>query len=727
MTLKESAENFPETAHSSIRILNRVVGTMTVILCFYVAIFSWQFWRDEKSDRITNLQNIMELGEKAIDTYFVQMENSMIGLSRDMIGIDNRIDLDHAFNRVKRFKESHPELLNISVLRNDGQILFTSVVPPGSTLPTLAQEPSFIKFREEIGQERSFCVSQPLVSLMIEEWVIPIRYGVKDKNGDPAYVIGAGLPIGLLQNYWKDAPFTKTAALGLIRDDGYLVSRYPVPDRMEMEKIYGSPRTGTLITYLRQMNFPENGYVEGPSGLDGPNCLHAFHRLEHFPITLFITMPMSDIYRGWWDYVRIPYLLTSALIIGGYFLYRLVIRHEQALDRERWFAGEAVRKSEERLALALEAAQEAVWDKDLATGSCYFSPRWRQITGYAENEPGADGDPLHSLLNAEGFIRMGNGDDFAGNGVDTFEREGCIRHKDGHDVPVLIRGLIQRDSRGKVVRLSGTCTDLTEKKRIEAERRQWEDQRRQLQKAESLNRMAYAISYHYNKLIADVINRLEFVLNDLPLGSDNSEKLIDAMKASHKAADIGRQLSTYLGRTSGTPMPLDLSEICHKGLLKLTASIPNNIQIEPAMPFPGPVVLSSINPLHQILENLVINACEAIDHHPGIIQIIVKTVAAADIPSAYRFPVDWQLKDGFYACLEVSDTGCGISEVDIERIFDPFFTTKSADRGLGLSVVLGIIGAHGGGITVDSTISCGSVFRVFLPIISQNYSIFSAC
>jgi PAS domain S-box-containing protein len=721
--MKKSIENFSETAHPLIRILNRVVGTMTVILCVYVSIFSWQTWRDEKLDRITNLQNIMELGERAIDTYFVQLENRMIGLSRDMVGTDGRIDLDHGFDLVKRFKESHPELLNISFMREDGQVLFTSVIPPGSALPTLAQKPSFIRFREEIAQGRSFNVSQPLVSLTIDEWVIPIRYVIRDKNGNLAYIIGAGLPIGLLQNYWKDAPFTKTAALGLIRDDGYLVSRYPVPDRMEMDKIYGSPRTGTLISYLRRMNFSENGYVEGPSGLDGPDCLHAFHRLKHFPITLFITLPMSDIYRGWWDYVKIPYLLTAVLVIGGFFIYRLMIRRECAMEKERWLAGEAVRKSEERLKLALEASQEAVWDKDLSAGQCYFSPRWWKITGHEENDLGVDCDPLSQLLNIEDFTRIGNGVDSTGSGLDTFEMESRFRHKNGHDVPVQIRGLRQRDGQGKVVRISGTCTDLTEKKRIEAERRQWEDQRRQLQKAESLNRMAYVISYHYNKMIANVINRLEFVLNNLPLGSDNSEKLIDAMKSSHKAADVGRQLSTYLGRTSGKPEMLDFSDICHKGLLKLTALIPENIQVDPTLPFPGPVVLSNMNQMHQVLENLVTNACEAIDHNPGMVAITVNTVASVDIPMTHRFPVDWQLNDSFYGCLEVTDTGNGISEANIEQIFDPFFTTKSADRGLGLSVVLGIVGAHGGGITVDSSINYGSVFRVFLPMTVQSSSI----
>ena len=72
-----------------------------------------------------------------------------------------------------------------------------------------------------------------------------------------------------------------------------------------------------------------------------------------------------------------------------------------------------------------------------------------------------------------------------------------------------------------------------------------------------------------------------------------------------------------------------------------------------------------------------------------------------------------------YACLEVTDTGCGIADKDIEKIFDPFFTTKFIGRGMGLSVVLGIVGAHGGGITVESKLGQGSVFRIFLPVTTE--------
>ena len=67
----------------------------------------------------------------------------------------------------------------------------------------------------------------------------------------------------------------------------------------------------------------------------------------------------------------------------------------------------------------------------------------------------------------------------------------------------------------------------------------------------------------------------------------------------------------------------------------------------------------------------------------------------------------------------MADTGCGISPGDIEKVFDPFYSSKFVGRGLGLAVVMGITGEHGGCVTVESKPGCGSVFRVYVPVTAE--------
>jgi len=314
--------NCPEYTLASTRTLNRVFCLLSLLLIIYAGIFSWQSWREEKANRIFNLQNIMALGSRAIDAYFMHLEACMLALNEEIIETDETIDIDTAFHQIKHFKGYHPELMNICFNRIDGEIMFTAETPPGNSQPPVTQDPSFQQYSSELQQGNPLRIGRPIALSDSHGWRIPLRYVINDKEGKPAYIISAHLPIEILQNYWKDAPFTQRGALGLIRDDGYLVSRYPIPAQIEMEKIYGIPRKGTLITYLRQHQFPIDGSVVGPSGLDGPDYLHTFHRLEHFPITLFIVTPMSDFRSAWWDNVQTPYFLSAFLLIGGYIVYR---------------------------------------------------------------------------------------------------------------------------------------------------------------------------------------------------------------------------------------------------------------------------------------------------------------------------------------------------------------------------------------------------------------------
>jgi CheY-like chemotaxis protein len=134
------------------------------------------------------------------------------------------------------------------------------------------------------------------------------------------------------------------------------------------------------------------------------------------------------------------------------------------------------------------------------------------------------------------------------------------------------------------------------------------------------------------------------------------------------------------------------------------------------LPSPGPTISANENQLHQVLTNLVTNALEAVEENQGGIGLTVEVVSSVEIPATHRFPIGWQPQDSSYACVEMVDSGCGIREENIEKLFDPFFSSKFTGRGLGLSVVLGIVKAHGGAVTVESKERKGSTFRVFLPI-----------
>ncbi|MFH0995042.1 MAG: ATP-binding protein [Pseudomonadota bacterium] len=253
----------------------------------------------------------------------------------------------------------------------------------------------------------------------------------------------------------------------------------------------------------------------------------------------------------------------------------------------------------------------------------------------------------------------------------------------------------------------------------EAEKAELEARNRQLQKTESLGRMAGAIAHHFNNQLQVVMGNLEMAMDELPREPDNLEILSEAMQAARRAAKVSGLMLTYLGQTPGKRETVDLSEACRQSLILLQSAVPKGMILKVDLPASGPVIRANAGQIQQTLTNLITNACEAAGESKGTFGLTVKSVSRADIPASKRFPIDWQPRESVYACLEVADAGCGIASKDIEKIFDPFFTTKFTGRGLGLPVVLGITGAHDGGITVESEPGRGSVFRVFLPVSTE--------
>ncbi len=287
-----------------------------------------------------------------------------------------------------------------------------------------------------------------------------------------------------------------------------------------------------------------------------------------------------------------------------------------------------------------------------------------------------------------------------GNVIWTNLAVGCVRHADG-----------------RVDYVIALIDDITERKQAAAEKEQLAAQNRQLQKAESLSRMAGAIAHHFNNQLMVVMGNLELVTEDLlPRGAEPFEALSAAMQASHRAAEVSSLMLTYLGQTPAAHARLDLSKNCRQNLPILSAGMPKSVVLETDLPTPGPAINANANQIQQVLANLLTNAWEASGAGDGALRLTVTTVAAAAIPTVNRFPIDCQPLDHEYACLTVTDTGSGIVAQDIEKIFDPFFSTKFTGRGLGLAVVLGIVRAHEGLITVESQLGQGSIFRVFLPL-----------
>ena len=385
---------------------------------------------------------------------------------------------------------------------------------------------------------------------------------------------------------------------------------------------------------------------------------------------------------------------------------------------ERKQADDALQKSEERYRSILTASPDDITITDPEGRILMVSPMAFTIFGYAQNEEFL-GRPVTDFIVPEDRKRASAQIALKRQGVVTGPSEYRALHHDGHVFDIEVNSEFIRNAAGLPTGMVVIVRDITDRKRAEAEKEKLEALNRQLQKMESLGRMAGAIAHHFNNRLQAVMMGVELAMNDLPREAGALEMLTDALISARKAAEVSGSMLTYLGQRTGKREPLDLCEACLRSMSLLRAFIPGGVLLETEFPAHGPVVSANEGEIQQVLTNLATNAWEAMGDRHGSIHLAVKIVASEAIPETNRFPVDCRLRDPSYACLEVADTGCGVPGENIEKLFDPFFSSKFTGRGLGLPVVLGIVRAHGGAITVESEPGRGSTFRVFLPASAQ--------
>ena len=385
---------------------------------------------------------------------------------------------------------------------------------------------------------------------------------------------------------------------------------------------------------------------------------------------------------------------------------------------ERKKAEQELKQISARLALATRAGGVGIWDYDIVNNRLVWDDQMFHLYGITREQFSGAYEAWTAGIHLEDRQRGDEEIKMAIRGEKEFDTEFRVLWPDGTTHHIRALASVQRNS-GQAVRMIGTNWDITAQKRLEEEKEKLEEQNRQLQKTESLSRMSGAIAHIFNNQLQVVLGYLEMVIDGLPADDSNAAKLEKAMKAGKKAAEVSGSLLAYLGQKQVKLELLDLSEICRMSLPLILGGKPKNVAVETDLPSPGPGIRADAKQIQQILTNIVINAWESVGDGEGAIRLSVSTVPHTDIPASHRFPIGWHSQEQHYACIEVTDSGCGMQEKTMNEIFDPFFSTKFTGRGLGLSVVLGIVKTHGAVITVENRSGGGSVFRVFFPLSAQ--------
>jgi PAS domain S-box-containing protein len=352
--------------------------------------------------------------------------------------------------------------------------------------------------------------------------------------------------------------------------------------------------------------------------------------------------------------------------------------------------------------VAIDQTVESIVFTDIRGTILYVNQGFEKMTGYSRQEVlGRNPRLLKSESHSDAFFKemwntITRGEVWHGQFTNR-RKDGTLYDEEATISPV-------RDANGKIISYVAVKRDITRERLLE-------QQVIEAQKMEAVGQLAGGVAHDYNNILASSIIQLGMLLAEPDLKPDLRAALEMLKKGEDRAAKLTRQLLTFSRRQVMQMKPVELNTVLNDEYKLLHRLLGEHIELRHEPLADEVWIQADPGMIEQVIMNLCINARDAMPKG-GQLALGLKVVELADGTNG-----SVEARPGTFACLTVTDTGCGIRAEILPRIFEPFFTTKDIGKGtgLGLSTAYGIVKQHKGWIEVTSTVGQGSEFRVFLP------------
>lgn len=358
---------------------------------------------------------------------------------------------------------------------------------------------------------------------------------------------------------------------------------------------------------------------------------------------------------------------------------------------------------EERIreqASLLDRARDAIVVRDLRHVVTYWNQGAERLYGWTAAE--AVGRSVESLIQpgSDRFLEATSlllkQGEWAGELVQL--------RRDSSPLTVESRWTLLRDEAGEPQKVLAINTDISERKRLEA-------QFLRAQRMESIGTLAGGIAHDLNNVLAPITMSIG-LLQEHVTDPEAREILSTIEISAARGADMVKQVLSFARGMEGPRIPTDVGGLLEDVGRIVRETFPRNIHFRTDPTADTWKILGDPTQVHQVLLNLCVNARDAMPQG-GELRISAENVTLDE----HFAEMSGQASPGPYVRLGVSDTGVGIAPAIIDQIFDPFFTTKDVGEGtgLGLATARAIARDHGGTLAVQSEEGSGTTFVLYLP------------
>jgi len=373
-----------------------------------------------------------------------------------------------------------------------------------------------------------------------------------------------------------------------------------------------------------------------------------------------------------------------------------------AVIEERSETEETLREREERISLAAETANLALWTIDDERRESWMSDKGRELFGFATNER-LSREVFLSRVHPEDRQRVEDAIERARAEHRTFEIEYRLSRPDGETRWLIARGRYLRSDRDRVGELIGVALDVTGQVRADLELDMQREEMTRLSRVAMMGELTASLAHELNQPLAAIASNAAAAKRFLASGLFDpkmfEEILTDVFADARRAGEVIHGIHHLVRKREGTRCALNLNDLIrevlrllHSDLLGRGATVETKLALN----------LSTVqaDPIHlqQVLLNLIMNSLEAMHEMPT---------------NERRLLIATETLGGFVQ-VTLRDHGVGLPREDPDKIFTHFFSTKPDGMGMGLTIVRSILEAHGGELGAQN-LEDGAQFFFRLP------------
>ena len=364
---------------------------------------------------------------------------------------------------------------------------------------------------------------------------------------------------------------------------------------------------------------------------------------------------------------------------------------------------EKLRRSEEKYRTIMENITDGYYEVDLAGNYTFFNDSMCQIVGYTRDEMmGMNNRKYMDKENARKVFQIFNKIYTTGKPDRGFDWQ--LIRKDGTKITVEASVSLVRNPQGEPAGFRGIVRDVTERKRMEAERAELERKTQLASRLTIIGEMASGMIHEINNPLASVVGFAE-MLADKELPEDAREYATIINNEGKRVANIAGRLLNFARHQKPETAYTNINKLIQSTLdLQTYEMTTGNIKVATKLDPHLPQTMADPGQLQQVFLNIMLNARMEMRAAHGGGKLSVKTQALDDTIR-----------------ISFMDDGPGIPQENLKTIFNPFFTSKKTGEGtgLGLSICRGIISSHRGTIYAESKSGEGATFIIELPVVAR--------